>query len=198
MLSQKQNTVTGKMIETITLDELYAMQQEVAAVTIPQQINELMDDVLCELRQKGIHVSDRKYLNYYPIVQASAWLGGQWEVESIDLLALKNYLWTTSEEISIIKQVLDRLCINPMQEKLNGIALMARDSYDEFMTDSNTRALIKLRGEFVKLYGMIQEQRANAINDNEKALADAAVGDLEELSQSAHEAARFTYAPLEE
>ncbi|MFR0797974.1 MAG: hypothetical protein ACLSHJ_04045 [Oscillospiraceae bacterium] len=38
-------------------------------------------------------VSDRKYLGYYPIAQAKAWLSGHDKVEASDLLALKNYLW---------------------------------------------------------------------------------------------------------
>lgn len=42
------------------------MQDEVLQVRVPDQVNELMDDVLCELRGKGIHISDRKYFNYAP------------------------------------------------------------------------------------------------------------------------------------
>ncbi|MFR8333621.1 MAG: hypothetical protein ACLU9S_15720 [Oscillospiraceae bacterium] len=44
-------------------------------------------------QKRGVSVSDRKYLNYYPIAQAKAWLSGHASVESTDLLALKNYLW---------------------------------------------------------------------------------------------------------
>ena len=38
----------------ISLAELQAMQDEVLQVRVPDQVNELMDDVLCELRGKGI------------------------------------------------------------------------------------------------------------------------------------------------
>ena len=50
----------------ITLEELGAMQDDVRQVHIPDSVNELMDDVLCALREKGIHISDRKYFNYSP------------------------------------------------------------------------------------------------------------------------------------
>ena len=33
---------------------------------VPEAINELADDILCQLRRNEITVSDRKYLNYYP------------------------------------------------------------------------------------------------------------------------------------
>lgn len=56
----------------ISLAELEAMQREVLQVCVPDRVNELMDDVLCELRSKGIHISDRKYFNYAPIAQAKA------------------------------------------------------------------------------------------------------------------------------
>ena len=44
----------------ISLAELQAMQDEVLQVRVPDQVNELMDDVLCGLRGKGSHISDRK------------------------------------------------------------------------------------------------------------------------------------------
>ena len=72
MLRRKQDGRNGGANATTDLLNLYAMQIEVAQITIPDAVNELMDDVLCELRRQGIHVSDRKYLNYYPIAQAKA------------------------------------------------------------------------------------------------------------------------------
>ena len=82
MLAKKQTEdkeapLTGP---TITLEELCEMQKEVSSVRVPAAVNELMDDILMELRRQGVHVSDRKYFGYYPIVQAHAWLCGRDEV----------------------------------------------------------------------------------------------------------------------
>ena len=49
----------------ITLNELYAMQNEVKLVKVPNSINEIMDDILCALRRKDIHISDRKIFNIH-------------------------------------------------------------------------------------------------------------------------------------
>ena len=65
------------------------MQQEVSDIPIPEAVNELADDILCELRKSGVPVSGRKYLNYFPLAQAKAWLSGHEVVESVDLLAEK-------------------------------------------------------------------------------------------------------------
>ena len=201
MLSRKQCAVGGQCMASISLDELYDMQNETSSIIIPEQINELMDDVLCELRRLGIHVSDRKYLNYYPIAQAKAWLGGHDTVKSVDLMILKNYLWTAVEEISVIQQVLERLCENPLQEKLNGISVLARDSYDEFIDNvvvSPTKSLIKLRGELLRLYEMVMQINADVPNSSDTAVIHDAVDQLESYSKAAHEKVGFTYAPLHE
>ena len=103
------------------------MQREVAAIPVPDSANELADDILCELR-KSMAVSDRKYLGYYPIAQAKAWLSGHDKVEASDLLALKNYLWRLPADREKVENVLNRLCINPMQEKVNDLREMALES----------------------------------------------------------------------
>lgn len=102
-----------------------------AAIPVPDSANELADDILCELR-KSMAVSDRKYLGYYPIAQARAWLSGHDKVESSDLLALKDYLWHLPADREKVESVLKRLCINPMQEKVNGVREVALDSQAGF------------------------------------------------------------------
>ena len=81
VLKNKQSGAFGQVSTTITLEELIEMQREVAEIPVPDSANELADDILCELR-KSMAVSDRKYLGYYPIAQARAWLSGHDKVES--------------------------------------------------------------------------------------------------------------------
>ena len=182
------------------------MQKEVTAVLVPDAANELADDILCELRKNGVSVSDRKYLNYYPIAQAKAWLSGHASVESTDLLALKNYLWKLPGDLANVEAVLNRLCINPMQSKVNDIRGMAMEAQEDFnaakdgqnIPNAGSKALIKLRGELVRLYGMQQNLAGAAQSDSEKALTGGLLSDLEQISRQAHEAVGFTYAPLEQ
>lgn len=100
MLRRKQRPAQRAAVAvTITLEELYAMQSEAEQVAIPEEINQLMDDLLCELRRNEIIVSDRKFLNYGSIARAAAWLNGHDSVQTSDLLWLKNYLWNEPQEI---------------------------------------------------------------------------------------------------
>ena len=206
VLRDKQAGRAGQIAAAITLDELRDMQREVSDIPVPDAVNELADDILCQLRKDGVVVSDRKYLNFYPIAQAKAWLEGHPQVESTDLLALRNYLWQKPEERAAVASALERMCVNPMQDKVNGIRGMALDVQNDFETtvsaqsDSKTvsKALIKLRGELVRLFGMQQALAASAQSDSERALTDELLNDMEQISRKAHEAIGFTYMPLEQ
>lgn len=205
VLKRKQAGQFGDVRASITLEELNAMQQEVASIGVPDAINELADDILCELR-KQVPVSDRKYLGFYPIAQAKAWLEGHTQVEPSDLLALKNYLWQVPSDQAFVEAILQRMCINPMQDKINDILAMAKDAQVDFQaacTDTSKpgngrKALIKLRGELIRLYQMQVKLAGDAQSDSETQLAASLLDDLEKISRSAHEAIGFTHAPLEQ
>jgi len=206
VLKSKQSGAFGQITAAITLDELLEMQREVSAVPVPDAANELADDILCELRKNGVPVSDRKYLGYYPIAQAKAWLAGHTQVESTDLLALKNYLWRLPGDRAMVESTLQRMCVNPMLDKVNDIRAMAMEARDEYeaarsdqgKSNAANKALIKLRGELLRLFGMQQKLEAEAQSDNERALTAELLQDMEQLSRQAHEAVGFTYIPLDQ
>lgn len=206
VLKSKQSGAFGQITATITLDELLEMQREVSAVPVPDAANELADDILCELRKNGVPVSDRKYLGYYPIAQAKAWLTGHTQVESTDLLALKNYLWRLPGDRASVESTLQRMCVNPMLDKVNDIramAMEARDEYEATRSDQGkanaaNKALIKLRGELLRLFGMQQKLDGEAQSDNERTLTAELLQDMEQISRQAHEAVGFTYIPLDQ
>ena len=205
ILKDKLGGSFGEIHATISLEELRAMQQEVAAVSVPDSIHDLMDDVLCALRAQ-IPVSDRKFLSYFSIAQAKAWLEGHTEVTSTDLLVLRNYFWQQPSDREFVTGTLERLCVNPMQEKVNDVREMALDSqagFEEACGDGSRedlarKAFIKLRGELVRLYQKQCELRTSAQSDSETALMDGLLNDLEDISRRAHEKTGFTYTPLSE
>jgi MoxR-like ATPase len=187
---------------TIALDELYAMQKEVVAVTIPDAINELMDEILCELREKGVHVSDRKYFGYYPLAQAMAWLDCRAFADASDLLILRHYLWTNPDERLVINHLLEHKCVNPLKDVLDNIIKMAVEAYSDFEVTSSgvdsTRRIGKLRNEFMALYESFTSLLEKAQNSSEINQINAALDQLEEYSRKAHTTVGFTYAPLAE
>jgi MoxR-like ATPase len=186
---------------TVTLDELYAMQEETARVTVPDRINELMDDILCELREKGLHISDRKYFGYYPIAQAFAWLCGKTTVEPADMVILRHYLWTEPGDREIIRHVLDRRCVNPLKDTLDDILRMAAEVYGDFESSAGasvTARIGKLRNEFTKIYETLMKLDDGTKSEAEKGQISETLNKIEGYSEKAHVASSFTYAPLPE
>ena len=155
---------------------------------------------------KQVPVSNRKYLGYSPIAQTKAWLEGHAQVEPADLLALGNCLWQAPSDRTFVEATLQRMCINPMQDKVNDILAMAKDEQEEFQEAcadtskpaNGRKALIKLRGELIRLYQMQVKLAGDAQSDSEIQLAASLLDDLEKVSKTAHEAVGFTYMPLPE
>ena len=202
ILKQKQTASSAQVpVSTISLAELEAMQADVRKVLVPDSVNELMDDVLCELRGKGVHISDRKYFGYAPIAQAKAWLKGRDSVEPADLLVLSAYLWTAPEERAVISSTLERMCSDPLKDRLDSILAEALEGYEEFEGAAGApaaRRIGKLRDEYLRLYEALEEMRTRAQSDREREKIDACLDDLEQYSRKAHEGICFSYAPLRE
>ncbi len=207
MMATKQTGGIATTKATITLEELVAMEQEVASIPVPAAINELADDVCCELRRAGIKISDRKLLNYGPIAQAKAWLEGHATVTTTDLLALSAYLWQKPADCATVDNVLQRLCVNPLQDKINtirGMAAETKEQFDEALTaDAQDRkhggkVLAKFRSEFVRLYRQIKDLQKNLQTKTEETLVDNLLADLEKISLDAHTAVKFTYTTLDQ
>lgn len=201
LLAGKQQSAGGQPV-CIHLDELRQMQEEVKRVQVPAQINELMDNILIELRYyKNMHISDRKYFEYTSLVQAEAWLCGRDVVESRDLLTLKCYLWTVPDEIEQVAQVLDLLAANPILERMKLIRQNALEAYEQYMatcTDSPSGAIKAFHEAYLKLYRRIMELQAATADTPMQDQVAAELDQMENLNKQAHQAGGFTYMPLSE
>lgn len=200
MLKALQTDANSGVDKTITLDELYQMQEEVRQVQIPEHINELMDTILCELRRRNIAVSDRKYFNYGPIVQAAAWLNMKNTVSEQHMLTLVNYLWNTPQEIETVRDTVYTLCKNPISAELDDITADILESYEQFEAEVNKpKALSKLRNELLKLYVKTQELTVKAqSNPAIVGSIEQCVAKLEEFNKKSSDTAGYTYVNLRE
>lgn len=184
----------------ISLDELYQMQEEVRAVKIPGSINELADNILCELRRKEISVTDRKYFNFGLVVQAEAWLAGRDTVQPQDMKALVNYLWDKPEDREIVEEAITRLTENPLGDKLDELLARAYQCRDEFdSADNPGLALIALRSGLLAVYDEAEQLKDSlAEEDPARSTVEGMIATLEGISREAHAKTSFTYLPLPE
>ena len=198
VLKEKQSAQFGTVTATIALGELYAMQRQVQLVTVPESINELMDDVLCELRRQNITVSDRKFFGFGRIAQAAAWLAGHTEVQPNDLLSLKNYLWNEPKEIETVRDVLGKLCDNPLRTHLDELLHKGRDAFAAFDAAPSVKALVPLRAAFAVLYQEWCTLENSAQTDEQRKQVTETLEALEALNRKAHDACHFSYSTLKE
>lgn len=200
ILQKKQKKETVPMQAVIQLEDLYAMQEEVKAVKIPDSINELADNILCELRRKDIPVTDRTYFGFSPVVQAEAWLAGQDTARPQDMKALVNYLWDKPEDREIVEEAIARLTENPLGDKLDELLARAYQCRDEFdSADSPGLALIALRSGLLALYDEAEHLKDSlAEDDPARSTVEGMIATLEGISREAHAKTAFTYLPLPE
>ncbi len=210
VLGNKQGKAQSSQATTITLSELEAMQKEVESVKVPDSINELMDDVLCELRRAGIHVSDRKFFGFTPIVRAKAYLSGNTEVSPRDLLVLKNYFWNKPEEISTVEKILTDLCENPLGTEIDRILSMASESksvMDETLSlleaeledeREKIKPYVVFSKELFRIYLELSNLRADDLGDAEVDAITAAENELEAMLCEAAKKANTSSIPLYE
>ena len=200
ILQKKQKSGATSMQAGIRLEDLYAMQEEVKAVKIPDSLNELADNILCELRRKDIMVTDRTYFGFSPVVQAEAWLAGRDTVQPQDMKALVNYLWDKPEDREIVEEAIIRLTENPLGDKLDDLLARAYQCRDEFdSADSPGLALIALRSGLLAVYDEAEQLKDSlAEEDPARSAVEGMIATLEGISREAHAKTTFTYLPLPE
>ena len=200
ILQKKQKKERTPMQAIIQLEDLYVMQEEVRAVKIPDSINELADNILCELRRKDIMVTDRTYFGFSPVVQAEAWLDGRDTVQPQDMKALINYLWDKPEERETVQEAIARLTENPLSDKLDELLDRAYQ-YREDVENSTDRnqALIALRSGLLDIYDGAERLKPG-LPDDDPALSsvEGVISTLEDISRKAHAKTSFTYLQLPE
>lgn len=200
ILKNKQSGNSMVLDTSITIAELEQMQLEVRAISVPDSINELADNILCELRRKGIPVSDRIYFNFTPVVQAQAYLAGRDTVKPEDMSALVNYLWDKPEEYEVVKEVITRLTENPLGKEIDKILATAYTLRDNFEnTADKVQGLATLREKLVDLYGETVALK-NGIDENDatNTVIESAIEALNEISKVAHAQTNYTHVNLKE
>ena len=211
VLKNKQSGSTNTAATYITLDELKQMQQEAEKVKVTDEINELMDNVLCELRRHNIHVSDRKYFGFTPIVRVKAYLNGNTEVKPKDLLVLKNYFWSEPSQIPIVEKILKDICENPIGAKAQKLVEMARESFSELNNFASSqdrenpdiekqvlKLYMKTGKELLRIYSDVVNLKEDDMSDADCKKVDEVAEEIENFSLLCDDIAKTPHVPLSE
>ena len=211
VLKNKQSGASNTAATYITLAELKQMQQEAEKVKVTDEINELMDNVLCELRRHNIHVSDRKYFGFTPIVRVKAYLNGNTEVKPKDLLVLKNYFWNEPSQIPIVEKILKDICENPIGAKAQKFVEMARESFSELTNFASNKdrenpdvekqvlkLYMKTGKELLRIYSDVVNLKEDDMSDADCKKVDEVAEEIENFSLLCDDIAKTPHIPLSE
>ena len=211
VLKNKQSGASNTAVTYITLAELKQMQHEAEKVKVTDEINELMDNVLCELRRHNIHVSDRKYFGFTPIVRVKAYLNGNTEVKPKDLLVLKNYFWNEPSQIPIVEKILKDICENPIGAKAQKLVEMARESFSELNNFASSqdrenpdvekqvlKLYMKTCKELLRIYSDVVNLKEDDMSDADCKKVDEVAEEIENFSLLCDDIAKTPHVPLSE
>lgn len=133
-------------------DELQEAQKLVGEVEIPT----LIYNTLCDLREKliakNIEVTDRRFSETLPIIQATAFMNGRVVADIRDLRLLQHVLWSRAEQMNDVGQEVIHLS-NPIDQKADEILknlVHAMAKVDEEVSNKDAtsgRALAKITVE---------------------------------------------------
>lgn len=138
LLTARANRATVvKQKQRIVMDvqDLFALQAQVAQVQVPQSILEMMIRLGNDLEKNhGVIVSTRRWNQCVDILQANALLEGRSVVEEDDFSVLNHVLWDQPEQRDDIKRVTARLA-NPTIAKANEIKDAATKVWTQVQQD---------------------------------------------------------------
>lgn len=111
-------------IDTITLEEIHALQALTKQVVLPRKIIETVAEIHFTLKDQGIEVSDRRTKHCLRILQANAVLHNRQQVLMADLSVLEDCLWNEAHEREAVVQLLHsytKSAVDFLVEKMNDI-----------------------------------------------------------------------------
>lgn len=103
-------------VPTVNVD-IMAEQKAARAVTIPDDVQEALVTLRYRVRDAGLEVSDRRWIQCISLVKATAHLEGRAEATPEDLECLEDVLWRTPEERTNAARMIQEVA-NPTAAKV--------------------------------------------------------------------------------
>ncbi len=124
LLSRKRkiaNFLAAPAVATFSIDDFKGMRTEIQSIHIPDSVLGSMVDIRDTLvMEHNIHASSRRWLQTLDGIQAHAYLNGQPEATTQNLLPLTYMLWNQISEISSVEEVVWGVA-NPILYKVRAL-----------------------------------------------------------------------------
>lgn len=142
----------------MTIEELFQLQFFSDTVTITDVVFETLARIRSELKDEGIHPSDRRFKQSLSVIRAKAVLEGRDQAIQEDVLILKNSLWERPEQRGKVSEIVRKHA----QDAVKTIVEDALKTADEIIKDLQTNSSTDETIEAARKLKMISQDLANA------------------------------------
>ncbi|MCE3203411.1 AAA family ATPase [Paenibacillus sonchi] len=127
---------TSPLPASMTLEELYELQFFSDTVTIPDDVYETLGRIRKELKDEGIHPSDRRFKQSLSVIRAKAVLAGRDHAEREDVLLLKNSLWERPEQRIKVAAIVKKHAQDAVKRQMEETIQQVKDVLEAVKTNS--------------------------------------------------------------
>lgn len=143
-------------ITTISMTELDLLRKQAALVTVPEVIDERIEEIIEALLTEGVVVSDRRDVRLDTIIQAHALLDGRQQVNEGDISVLQHCLWSDPAQIKTVQRIVLSIA-NPMENKAIELLDQAQEVRDNAVKAADGAAGAEANSKLKKLVVAIDE-----------------------------------------
>lgn len=108
----------------ISLEELVTAQDLVSVIETPDPVYDTLFELRADMQLEGIHVSDRRFKQTVPALQAMCWLDDRDQVTDDDFRILQHMMWTNPVEAKKVSRIVLKHT-NPMEMQADEIIDLA-------------------------------------------------------------------------
>lgn len=118
----------------ISIEEVDEYRREVENVKYSAEVAEMTEKIYQSLIKESVFISDRTLFRTISLIKANAYLDGRDEVESKDLLILKDALWSDVSQQKVVKKVIYDLA-DPISGKIEEIWEAINETVDKTLKE---------------------------------------------------------------
>lgn len=128
----------------LTIEELIELQEVTTTIKIPKEVVTILSKIRMDLRDEGIHPSDRKFKQSLSILQAKALIEERSVVEVEDLLVLVHVLWNTLDQKKLVSSIIYNQSNHFVKKELFTIRNEANEIYYALLQNNSTDIRIEM------------------------------------------------------
>lgn len=160
---------TQVQIPQLSRQDLNTMQSLVNGVNCPESVMDKVYQIVFDVRNEGIYISDRRWLKFNKLLKAHAFLNGRSEVNDDDIEFLKHCLWETPEQVKQVAKIVMKVA-NPLADQILEIRDAIDDLVENFNKDPKKNSVFELLKGFTSLKEKLEKMAV--ISPNNRHLQD--------------------------